>query len=194
MENNSQTPEPTAVYNDMQTIKRRFFAMRNGIIADVLRRGGSPFRIIFGLNLPQIVEIAAETEPSADLACRLWANTTTRESMLAAPMIFPREDFDLAMARRWCAGIPTPEVADVLCHRLLRHRPFAAGLADELLAPDNTDISRYTGLRLYFNIVSTHTARALEAARTEATRHCPLTERMAAMLIEEAEFILEGEN
>ncbi len=65
----------TSPYNDMQTIKRRFFAMRNGIIADVLRRGGSPFRIIFGLNLPQIVEIAAENEASADLARRLWANT-----------------------------------------------------------------------------------------------------------------------
>ena len=48
-------------YGPMQTVKRRFFAMRNGVIADVLRKGGSPFRTIFGLNLPQIAEIAADT-------------------------------------------------------------------------------------------------------------------------------------
>lgn len=191
MEDKTQS-SPVAVYNDMQTIKRRFFAMRNGIIADVLRRGGSPFRIIFGLNLPQIVEIAAETEPSADLAERLWANSTTRESMLAAPMIYPREDFDLPTALRWCAGIPAVEVADILCHRLLRHRPFAADLADSLLAAEASELSRYTGLRLYFNIVGSCPARALEAARSEAGRDCPTTARLAAMLADEAAFLLEG--
>ena len=181
----------TSPYNDMQTINRRFFAMRNGIIADVLRRGGSPFRIIFGLNLPQIVEIAAENEASADLARRLWANTTTRESMLAAPMIYPREEFDEATARSWCAEIPSAEVADVLCHRLLRHRPFAQDLADELLH-SGSDMARYTGLRLYFNLVGTNPQKALEAARAEAARQCPLTARVAAALADEAEFILES--
>ena len=35
--------------NEMQIVKRHFFAMRNGIIADTLRRAGSPYHIIFGL-------------------------------------------------------------------------------------------------------------------------------------------------
>ena len=58
-------------FNDMQTVKRAFFAMRNGVIADTLRRAGSPFKIIFGLNLPQISEIAARTPHTAGLAERL---------------------------------------------------------------------------------------------------------------------------
>ena len=45
-------------YNQMQIIKRRFFAMRNGIIADTLRKAGLDYRMIFGLNLPQITDIA----------------------------------------------------------------------------------------------------------------------------------------
>lgn len=179
-------------YNDMQTIKRRFFAMRNGIISDVLRRGGSPFRIIFGLNLPQIVEIAAENEASADLARRLWANNTTRERMLAAPMIYPREEFDEATARSWCAEIPSAEVADVLCHRLLRHRPFALELAEELRHSDS-DMTRYTGLRLYFNLVGTNPQKALEVARAESARKCLLTASIAAALADEAEFLLESD-
>ena len=51
-------------FNEMQTVKRHFFALRNGVIADALRRAGSPFRIIFGLNLPQIAEIAMKTPHS----------------------------------------------------------------------------------------------------------------------------------
>ena len=47
-------------YNQMQIIKRRFFAMRNGIIADTLRKAGLDYRMIFGLNLPQITDIAAD--------------------------------------------------------------------------------------------------------------------------------------
>ncbi len=39
-------------------IKQRLYAMRNGVIADSLRNAGSPYRSIFGLNLPQLTEIA----------------------------------------------------------------------------------------------------------------------------------------
>ena len=81
-------------FNEMQTVKRHFFAMRNGIIADTLRRAGSPFKIIFGLNLPQLMDIAESTPHSAELATRLWNNSSTRESMLLAPMIYPRDKFD----------------------------------------------------------------------------------------------------
>ncbi|MDE6370251.1 MAG: hypothetical protein K2K92_02035, partial [Duncaniella sp.] len=76
-------------YSPIQTIKRRFFAMRNGVIADTLRKAGLPYRIIFGLNLPQIAEIAEETGADEALARQLWADTGTRESMMLAPMIFP---------------------------------------------------------------------------------------------------------
>lgn len=59
-------------FSRLQHVKRRFFAMRNGVIADTYRRAGSPFRIIFGLNLPQITEIAAEFAPDSELAAELW--------------------------------------------------------------------------------------------------------------------------
>lgn len=155
-----QTPQ----YNPMQTVKRRLFAMRNGIIADVYRKAGSPYRIIFGLNLPQIVEIAAETEPSRDLSEALWANTTTRESLLLAPMIMPKETFTIDDARRWTNTIPDTEAADILCHRLLRHMPYAADFALEL-ANSNNNMQRYTGVRLAFNILYTQSVSACQAAR-----------------------------
>ena len=177
-------------FNEMQTVKRHFFALRNGIITDTLRRAGSPFKIIFGLNLPQIDSIAAQTPHSASLAQRLWDNTTTRESMLLAPMIYPRPEFDLGKARQWCATVPVEEVADILCHKLLRHMPYAPDLADELCSSD-LEMDRYIGLRLFFNLVYQHPSRALDAARKAILDPSPVTDRIAASLADEAAFVLE---
>ena len=91
-------------FNDMQSVKRQFFAYRNGIIADTMRKAGSPFKIIFGLNIPQIKQIASEIGKNKALAAKLWNNTTTRESMLLAPMIYPADELDIAEAFELCFG------------------------------------------------------------------------------------------
>ena len=177
-------------FNDMQTVKRRFFAMRNGVIADTLRRAGSPFSIIFGLNLPQISEIAAETPHTRDLAERLWANSTTRESMMIAPMLVDACEFSIDDARRWISGVKAAEIADVLCLKLLRRTPYAFELAESLLASDEK-MTRYTGLRLIMNLVGTDPARALACARdAEKTESEPSTLFLARQIIDEAEYLL----
>lgn len=176
-------------FNDMQMMKRRLFAMRNGVIADVLRRGGSPFRIIFGVNLPQLAEIAADFGQNSDLAERLWANSTTRESMLMAPMLYPGDSFGIELARRWAGEVPSPEVADVLCHRLLRHRDYAWELAEELMQSE-IDLVRYTGLRLMFNMLYKRPAETLVHAEKELGRDCPLTAPVARMMVAECREIL----
>ncbi len=178
-------------FNDMQTVKRNFFAMRNGMIADALRKGGSPFRIIFGLNLPQISEIAAKWAPDTQLAERLWANTTTRESMLLAPMIVDRESFTKDDAMRWIADVPAYEVADVLCLKLLKHLEYAPQLAGALVA-STVPMARYTAVRLMFNLVYKDPESARKFAEkvidSESDR-AVLT--LARQLLDECEFLLE---
>lgn len=180
-------------FSPMQTIKRRFFAMRNGVIADTLRRAGSPFSVIFGLNLPQLVEIASEVpaEYVSALAHELWKNRTTRESMLIAPMLMPRSEVDPAMAEAMLRESPCAEVSDVLCHRLLRHLPFAVEIA-KALAKEPDDMVRYGALRLMFNLVERYPAEAAEMARTESVRGCRTTLRVALALADEADFWLSG--
>lgn len=181
--------DPTG-YSPMQTVKRRFFAMRNGVICDVLRKAGSPFRIIFGLNLPQIVEIAAQTGRDAELGRALWANTTTRESMLLAPMLMTPETFSQDEALRWIDSIPCAEVADILCHRLLRHTPYAALLATSL-ATSLRPMDRYVACRLMFNLLASHTAEAATVAATVGATPHALTDGIAAMLAQEANLMLQ---
>ena len=132
-------------FNAMQKVKRRFFAMRNGDLAAQMAVRGARYRINFGLNLPQIVEIARDFLPGgaefdglqedfdmADFARRLRDNTTTRESRLIAPMLFPLEKLTAEEALEWARSADVPEVADVLCLKLLSASDAESGLGRHL--------------------------------------------------------------
>ncbi len=177
-------------YNDIQLIKREFFAMRNGIIADNMRRAGMPYKIIFGLNLPQLQEIAGAVGENREMAERLWENRTTRESMLLAPMIFPRAEMTRELARKWVGESMSVEVADMLCHKLLRHLPFALEFAEELSASDAM-MDRYASLRLLFNLLpsSKEIARKIAAAEISKAEQPVLS--LARRLLDEVEFLDE---
>lgn len=178
------------VFNDMQRVKRQFFALRNGVISDTLRKAGSPFHIIFGLNLPQIAEVAAATGKSNDLAERLWQNNTTRESMLLAPMIVEPDTFTKADAHRWVETAKAEEVVDVLCLKLLKKKSYALDLAVEL-SVSSKRLSRYASLRLLWNLVGNRTKDVAEAVRPiiEIENDNAL-KQMAQRLNEECEWLL----
>ena len=193
-----------AEYNRMQIIKRRFFAMRNGIIADTLRKAGLDYRMIFGLNLPQITEIAADQPKGADMAEELWADRRTRESLLLAPMLYPAAGMDAGTAMRWMSEVPNTEVADVLCLKLLRHIPHALDTAISAITSD-APMMRYTALRLMLNLLNLSSTPAgreaglpspVELAETfrpfaeaELAAAEPVTRGVAAQLLDEIEFI-----
>ena len=178
-------------FGKMQNVKRRFFALRNGDIANTLRKAGSPYRIIFGLQLPQILEVAAASGIDSALAESLWANDSTRESRLMAPMVADRQTFSLNDAQRWISSLVSTEEVDLLCHRLLRHLPFASEIISESGMDGRSDIEHYLALRLARNLVYNNATMALEAAKRELKRDCAMTKRLATETIEEAEFVLE---
>ncbi len=173
-------------FGKMQNVKRRFFALRNGDIADTLRKAGSPYRIIFGLQLPQIVEVASASGIDMELAEALWNNSTTRESRLMAPMVADRDNFTIEDARRWISTVVGIEEIDILCHRLLRHLSFAPQLIEEYRGISHSDIEHYLALRLAINLVYTYPQTALDTAECEIQRKSPLTTRLAQETINAA--------
>lgn len=190
----------------MQAVKRRFFAMRNGDLAAQMARGGISYRINFGLNLPQISDIAQaaltgtlpdnphtpDDEERRALARLLWDNATTRESRLIAPMLLTPGDIDNESASEMLRGVMTTEEADVLCHRLLRHYPGAEKIAHGLLADSGaTDLRRYAALRLLLNLLISGKGfiPAIDAAvHAESERGCRLTAPVCRQLQDEIEF------
>lgn len=203
------TPERTPSFSLMQAVKRRFFAMRNGDLAAQMARGGINYRINFGLNLPQITEIAQaarsgrlpdnahipDNEERRELARLLWENDTTRESRLIAPMLYDADDLNADLASGLLRGVTTTEEADVLCHRLLRRYPAAEKLALEILADSGaSEMQRYGALRLLMNLMIMGRAdlAATEAAvEAERQRDCRLTAAVCRQLRDEIDFAKE---
>lgn len=175
-------------FNTMQLIKRRFFAMRNGIVADTLRRNGSVHKFIFGLNLPQIADISESFQSDVQLARELWANVSTRESMLLAPMLFPEGTMLYEEAKTWVGSSVSAETTDVLCHRLLRKLPFSFELAQELLHSPR-ELDRYAALRLLWHHISSYPEKIKELAELELRNMSQLTAQPARQIIEEIEWM-----
>ena len=201
------TPERTPSFSLMQAVKRRFFAMRNGDLAAQMAKGGIRYRINFGLTLPQIQEIAdsavsgrlpdyTQTPTEAErleLGMWLWHNDTTRESRLAAPMILRAPDLDKHTAATLLHEVATTEEADVLCHRLLRFHPDAAGIAAAVLKDTEPAVlQRYAALRLVLNLLISNRispAEALVLISNEKGTENRLLTQLCSRIEEEADFM-----
>ena len=137
-------------------MRKEFYAMRNGMIADTLRKGGLEQKYIFGLQLPQIKEIAEKYRPAspdeaAALARVLWSDIECREARLTACHLMPPAMLPKEEATEWGAGVTSREEADIIAFRLLRHLPFAAELAENFAASED-NLKKYTAsaIRRFF--------------------------------------------
>ena len=149
----------TQIQEILKEMRKEFFAFRNGIVADKLRKAGDPHGMIMGCLLVDISGIAAraresigETEQLIAIAKELWSDTNSRECRLAAPMLYPAEEMNLDQAILWCESVETTEVADNLCHKLLRHINDADSLFRQLIV-DDCPLLKYTGYRLLLNLL-----------------------------------------
>ena len=133
-------------------IKQSFLAFRNGIVADALRKAGMPYGIIFGLQLPQLSEIARAYEPDRELAEALWADTGVRESRLLAAWLYPPEALSPGRAAEMALGALTREEADILSFRLLLRHPQARAIADMIAAGASTPLQAYAAEALDRNL------------------------------------------
>ncbi len=166
---------------ELREVKQQFFALRNGLLADTLRKQASlPHRVIFGLNIIQLREIAERAGKDLALAEALWADRDCRESRLLAPMILPEPN------AQWLTEVQTPEEADILCHRSLRNHPRALDFALEAIG-SSVPLTRYSGLRLLLNLLPQAAPQAAEILPTLPPH--PLTAAVAAQLAQELEFL-----
>ncbi len=183
--------------NTVREIRKEFFAFRNGIVADKLRKAGDPHSMIMGCLLVDVVGIAQRARETvgdkgqlAALATELWSDTNSRECRLAAPMLYPAELMSLDLANAWCQAVETVEVADNLCHKLLRNIPDADSLFRQLIAKE-TPLVKYTGYRLLLNLLlqgRVQPSASLKAiVETEAEHTEPQLKSLLKDILEELE-------
>lgn len=122
-------------------------AYRNGIVADTLRKAGYPHKIIFGLQLPQLKQIADQVRQDlsperhedissqtrvSSLARDLWKDRDVRESRLLATYLMDPMALTPGECLKLAEESLTQEEADMLAFRVLRHRPDASELLPRL--------------------------------------------------------------
>ena len=136
----------------LRTLKKQFFAYRNGVLSQQLKAAGDPHAIVMGCQLVDVAAITSCYGKDSQLAQALWAERQHRECRMAAPMLYPVEEFTPDDALDWCNSLECIEIADVLCHRLLRHVPFAPQLCERLLESEQP-LQRYAAWRLLLNLL-----------------------------------------
>lgn len=116
----------------MKEIKHLFFTYRNGAVADTLRRYGIPHKVIFGLEIPRLAEIARGLEASEELADRLWADNEVRESRLLATYLYSPATTSEDKVIKLASEVRTQEEADMLAFRLLKRMANAEQILNKL--------------------------------------------------------------
>lgn len=114
-------------------IKKELRAAMNGILSAQMRQAGMPYKLVFGVEQPRLLDIAREFTPSRQLAQQLW-NENIRESKLLACILMPKDEFVPELADIWVEEIPTAEVAQIFVMQLMQHTPKAAEQSFEWIA------------------------------------------------------------
>ena len=122
----------------IDSIKADLRAAMNGVAAATIRNSGMGYRLVYGVELPRLREIAAAYTPDRRLAQQLW-DEDVRELKMLAVMLFPADEMDRERAMLWIDSISPKqsELAGLLAMDLLAPQPYAADLAFCLIADES---------------------------------------------------------
>lgn len=128
----------------------------NGIVSTSMREYGMDYKLNFGLVIAQIKELAAKYGANAQLAERLWSETT-RELKILATFVYPINEFKAETANKWVAEIPNQEMREQICFNLFQELDFADQLALDWMKSEDEKI-RTTGYWLLARLLLTKKA------------------------------------
>lgn len=181
----------------LKAIRKEFFAFRNGIIANKLRDAGDPHAIIMGCLLVDIVGITSRARERigneidlATVAQEMWNDTNSRECRLAAPMLFPPGLMSGQLALTWCQDIESTEIADNLCHKLLRHIADSQEVMSQLITQEGT-MAKYTGYRLMLNLILLGKLESTPTFRTIVEREAAVKNPALTLLLHDIDEAFE---
>ena len=133
----------------LQDIKKDFYRYRNGIVAESLRKLYDPDVLIFGLTVPQLMEIARKYPKDLNLGLQLWKDKKTRESRLLALYLIPVALLEKETAREMFLDIRNFEEADFLTFRILRNTSYSEELYNDLCKKNLYDPNLKYGLTMF---------------------------------------------
>ena len=172
------------MHETVRQIKAQLRLFMNGVLSQSLREKGLKYRLIFGVELPRLKEIAAGYEPNHDLAQALWKEDI-RECKILAAYLQPADTFDSELADFWMESVHNTELADYLCMALFRRLPYASQKAFQWIASEDR-MTTYTGFRLMSHLFATLGTEMNERSRNEFIDQAQAALQGDDMLIKQA--------
>lgn len=119
----------------------------SGVISSSMRNKGINYRMIFGVEIPRIVEISKKYTPDILLAETLWSEDV-REMKIMATLLYPKEQFSKETALLWIVDIRDQEMREQVCKNILQELDFANELVNTVI-DDREEGIRTTGYWLF---------------------------------------------
>lgn len=136
----------------LRHIKLSLRGVMNGVTSASMRQKGLNYKLIFGVELPRLREMAEELPHDYDLAAALWKEDI-RECRLLAGMLMPPERFDGELADIWVEQMRFAEEAECTAHHLFSRLPCASAKAFEWIAAEG-EMPRLCGYLLLGRLFS----------------------------------------
>jgi len=105
-------------------IKSIVMHMANGEVADNLRRAGITYKVIFGVTVPELKEIALPYKGDHDLALELYGEDV-REFKILASVIADPQRLTGEQIDTWASDFTNPEIVEQVCGNLFWKSEYA---------------------------------------------------------------------
>ena len=127
------TEIPQDLAGQLRYVKTGLRGVMNGTVSQSMRDKGLNYKVIFGVELNRLQEMAEELPHTAELAAALWKENI-RECRILATMLYPREEYFEDLADLWVEQMNFTEEAECTVMYLFQHLSFASQKAFEWIA------------------------------------------------------------
>ena len=160
---------------DEETIATQLAAIRaalrtrmDGSVAQSMRESGLDYRYNWGWTRGYLLELAAQYQPSRQLAEAL-RDTSVRELLILSTMLFPREELTEQDITAFLEKATNVELQEQLAFNLLSYVPLAIRWAEQVVTGGTADEAKlYVALLTIANYTKRQPEKPLPEKLTEA--------------------------
>ena len=156
------------IASQLASIRAALRTRMDGSVAQSMRESGLDYRYNWGWTRGYLLELAAQYEPSRELAEAL-RESAVRELLILSTMLSPREELTEQDVEAFLKKATNVELQEQLAFNLLAYVPLASRWAEEVVLSNATDESRlYVALLTIASYTKRQPDKPLPEKLTEA--------------------------
>lgn len=155
------------IASQLASIRAALRTRMDGSVAQSMRESGLDYRYNWGWTRGYLLELAAQYQPSRELAEAL-RESAVRELLILSTMLFPREEFTEQDVEAFLEKATNVELQEQLAFNLLSYVPLAIRWAEEIITASATDEAKlYVALLTIANYTKRQPDKPLPKELTE---------------------------